>query len=63
MNERPVYQSFSSRLQEARRLVSGYGVSTEIEGTAIYKLAKALESIQNRINNLQQLGKSDRNKR
>lgn len=57
MDERPVYKSFSRRLQEARRSVSGYSVSNEYQGTAIYRLATAVETIQSRINNLQLSGK------
>jgi len=59
--ERPLYKSFSSRLQEARRMVSGYGVPAEVKGTSIYKLAKTLESIHNRINNIRKDCSSYRN--
>ena len=61
MNERLIYKSFSSRLSEARRMVSGYGVPAEIKGTSIYKLAEALESIHNRINNIRKDCPSHRN--
>jgi len=61
VNERLIYKSFSSRLSEARRMVSGYGVPAEIKGTSIYKLAEALESIHNRINNIRKDCPSHRN--
>jgi hypothetical protein len=56
MDERPVYKSFSRRLQEARRSVSGYSVSNEYQGTALLRLATAVETIQSRINSLQLSG-------
>lgn len=59
--ERFVYQSFSSRLQEARRSVSGYTGSSEYKGTAIYRLAEAVERIHSRISNLQLQWQADIN--
>ena len=61
MGERLIRKSFSSRLQEARRMVSGYGVPAEVKGTSIYKLAEALESIHSRINNIRKECPSHRN--
>ena len=61
MDERLIYKSFSSRLSEARRMVSGYGVPAEVKRTSIYKLAAALESIHSRINNIREECSSYRN--
>ena len=58
MNERPVYQSFSSRLEEARRCVALNTCPNKFKGTAIYRLAEALERIDARLNGLRQARKS-----
>jgi hypothetical protein len=58
MNERPIYQSFSSRLQEARLCVARNSCPSKFKGTAIYRLAEALERIDARLNDLRQARKS-----
>jgi hypothetical protein len=54
MDERPIYQSFSSRLEEARRCVALNTCPSKFKGTAIYRLAEALERIDARLNSLRQ---------
>ena len=57
MDERPIYQSFSSRLEEARRCVALNTCPSKFKGTAIYRLAEALERIDTRLNSLRQAWK------
>lgn len=57
MDERPIYQSFSSRLQEARLRVSRDSCPSKFKGTSIYRLAEALERIDARLNGLRQAWK------
>ena len=58
MNERRVYQSFSSRLQEARLCVSRNTCPSKFKGSSLYRLAEALERIDARLNRLRQTRKS-----
>jgi len=58
MNERPVYQSFSSCLEEARRCVSLNTCPGKFKGASIYRLAEALERIDARLNRIRQARKS-----
>ena len=57
MNERNVYQSFSSRLSEARRCVALNTCPSKFKGASIYRLAEALERIDARLNSLRQARK------
>ena len=54
MDERRLYQSFSSRLQEARLCVSRDACPSKFKGTSIYRLAEALEKIDRRLASLRQ---------
>jgi hypothetical protein len=58
MSERSICQSFSSRLEEARRCVSLNTCPKKFKGTSIYRLAEAIHRIEARLDALRQMRKT-----